>query len=179
MSQHLVYHFKISLLGVYPLVWRRFKVNSKTPLSKFHTIIQCFMGWEHFHLYKFEYKWQCFEYDGNCSPSTTLEELNMVKGSSLNYSYDFGDNWEHTLELEKIIPKIKRERVPYCLDGKRACPPEDCGGPWGYKHYLSALKSKKGSKYRDAVEIIGRHFDPKKFDKSAVNKEIFDLLRDE
>ncbi len=89
------------------------------------------------------------------------------------------DNWEHTLELEKITPKTKREKTPYCMDGKRACPPEDCGGPWGYKHYLSALKSKKGSKYRDAVEVMGRHYDPKKFDKSTVNKESLQLLRDE
>jgi integrase/recombinase XerD len=137
------------------------------------------MGWEHFHLYKFEYNLCSFEYNGYSTPSTTLNELNMGKSSALYYLYDFGDAWEHTIELEKITPKTKRERIPYCLDGKRACPPEDCGGPWGYKHYLSALKSKKGSKYRDAIEVMGRHFDPEKFDKSAVNKEIVEWLKDE
>ncbi len=118
MSQHLVYHFKISLLGAYPLIWRRFKVDSKTPLSKFHTIIQCFMGWEHFHLYKFEYKWQCFEYDGNCSPLTTLEELNMVKGASLNYSYDFGDV-RH--EVAQILVVAKQQPQILLCESTRRC----------------------------------------------------------
>ena len=103
----------------------------------------------------------------------------MKKKSTLYYLYDFGDLWEHTIELEKLTPKAKREKIPYCIDGKRACPPEDCGGPWGYKHYLSVLKSKKGYKYREAIEVIGRHFDPKKFDRKTANTEIVELLSDE
>ena len=69
------------------------------------------MGWEHFHLYKFEYNWNSFQYNGHSSPSVTLSELNIKENSTLYYLYDFGDLWEHAIELEKIIPQTKREKM--------------------------------------------------------------------
>jgi hypothetical protein len=131
----LVYQIKVILQGSKPPIWRRFQVTSETTLATLHHVLQRVMGWESSHLYQFvvgrmEY---CDprvleEMEGYDARRVTLETLVWVEKSKVLYEYDFGDRWEHELLVEKILPRDEGTRYPLCLTGKRACPPEDCGG---------------------------------------------------
>ena len=85
------------------------------------------------------------------------------------YIYDFGDNWEHKVVLEKILPREKNVNYPRCIGGKRACPPEDCGGVWGYKNLLEALEDPKHPQYEELLDWFGEDFDLEHFDCSEVH----------
>ena len=91
------------------------------------------------------------------------------------YVYDFGDDWEHTITLEKIQPREKGVHYPLCLKGKRACPPEDCGGVWGYKDMLKIIADPNHEKYDEWIEWVGEDFDPEIFDASSI---VFDDPRE-
>jgi hypothetical protein len=95
-------------------------------------------------------------------------------GSSFNYMYDFGDGWEHRVVVEKLLPASDDRLVPSCIGGRRACPPEDCGGPWGYKNLLAILADPRHRAYHETVDWIGRPFDPEAFDPA----DFADNLRD-
>ena len=84
------------------------------------------------------------------------------------YEYDFGDSWEHKVVLEKIIPAEEGEKYPKCIAGKRACPPEDCGGIWGYEELLNIMSNPKHPKYKERKEWLGGKLEPEKFDPKAV-----------
>jgi hypothetical protein len=86
------------------------------------------------------------------------------------YEYDFGDGWEHDVLLEKILPADEKFKSPVCLAGKMACPPEDCGGVWGYADLIEILKNPKHEEYDSYMDWLGGEFDPGHFDKEAVNK---------
>ena len=88
-----------------------------------------------------------------------------------DYTYDFGDNWKHQIELEEILPRDKNIKYPICIDGKRACPPEDCGGVWGYEDFLRILNDPADERHEEMLEWIGGEFDPEHFDAKEV---IFD-----
>jgi len=87
-----------------------------------------------------------------------------MKNPTANYEYDFGDSWEHKIQLEKILPREKDVNYPRCIGGKRACPPEDCGGIWGYERLLEILKDPKHEEYEEMLEWVGGEFDPELFD---------------
>ena len=86
-----------------------------------------------------------------------------------NYTYDFGDNWEHKIPLEKILPRDKNIEYPACIAGKRACPPEDCGGIWGYEEFLEAINNPDHEEHEEMLEWVGGEFDPEHFDVSEVS----------
>ncbi len=88
----------------------------------------------------------------------------------------FGDSWEHSVVLEKILPSSEHP-TPYCLGGKRACPPEDSGGPWGYAHFLEAITDAQHPEHRDYLEWVGGSFDPEAFDRDEVSAELSVLRR--
>ena len=88
-----------------------------------------------------------------------------------NYTYDFGDNWEHKIQLEKILPRDKNIEYPACIAGKRACPPEDCGGIWGYEEFLEAINNPDHEEHEEMLEWVGGEFNPEHFD---VNEVSFD-----
>lgn len=85
---------------------------------------------------------------------------------------DFGDGWEHSLLVEKILPAARPLRYPVCLAGKRRCPPEDCGGPWGYQDFLEAIGNPDHERHEEFVEWIGGGFDPEEFDIEHVNRRL-------
>ncbi|KAF0151421.1 MAG: plasmid pRiA4b ORF-3 family protein [Ignavibacteria bacterium] len=84
------------------------------------------------------------------------------------YEYDFGDSWIHTVKFEKILQAAVDEKYPKCIDGKMACPPEDCGGIYGYYDLLKVLRNPKNEDYNEMLEWLGGEFDPKKFDPKDV-----------
>jgi hypothetical protein len=90
--------------------------------------------------------------------------------------FDFGDLWIHRIELDKVITR-PRATLPRCTAGKRACPLEDCGGPWGYDETLKALRARKGWRYQQARELCGTKFDSERFDRDEVNTAL-DALSD-
>lgn len=107
--------------------------------------------------------------------NTRIFELIKDIGTRFYYRYDFGDNWEHEIIIEKITKDNieKQEEIPICLSGERACPPEDCGGTWGYEELLEIQKNKKHPEYEEKiVEWLGKDFDSEKFDIDEVNKEL-------
>jgi hypothetical protein len=94
------------------------------------------------------------------------------KGSSLLYCYDFGDDWNHEIALEDVIPAIPGIAYPHVVEGARSCPPEDCGGPPGYADLLKILKNPKHKEYAQMREWIGRRFNPEAFDLEDTNQRL-------
>jgi hypothetical protein len=99
-----------------------------------------------------------------------VSELLEVEKDKIVYEYDFGDSWEHDIILEKIIRENKDLEGPVCIAGKSNCPPEDCGGVWGYKRMLNVLKNPKHKSYQEIMRWIGGRFDPEYFNKEEVNR---------
>jgi hypothetical protein len=177
------YQIKISLNGSIPKIWRRLLVPSDLLLPDFHTLIQISMGWENDHLYQFVKGKTFYSPDDGISDElidveyedTKISDLLKKEKDKIIYEYDFGDGWVHDIILEKTLSDDKLKN-PICIDGKMACPPEDCGGIWGYANMLNVLKQPRHQDYEDFLSWIGTDFDPSDFDKDAVNK-IFKRLK--
>jgi hypothetical protein len=173
-----VYQLKITLRDIKPPVWRRVQVKDCT-LAKLHDIIQTCLGWDGYHLHAFEVGGQQY---GEPDPDGMMEMENerKVKLSQIvaggfkkfTYIYDFGDNWDHTIQVEKVLDAEPGVRYPRCVAGKRASPPEDCGGPWGYGDFLEAISNPKHPEHEDRLEWAGDEFDPEAFDIEEVNAEL-------
>ena len=179
-----LYQFKITLLGVTPAIWRRIQVKD-CPLDKLHEHIQTAMGWTNSHLHQFDINGERygdpellddgFE-DIACSDSTktNLSEIlpKTKKRFVLKYEYDFGDGWKHEVLFEggpTVDPKAK---YPLCLEGERACPPEDCGGVWGYCDFLEAIGDKKHEQHHAMLEWVGGRYASEAFNAKQVTKEM-------
>ncbi|MDZ4834251.1 MAG: tetratricopeptide repeat protein [Candidatus Melainabacteria bacterium] len=138
------YQLKISLKRVKPLVWRRIVILSSLSLAELHYLIQEAMGWEDSHLHEFRIGNSRFgdrkQMDDVKNERTlNLADFNLQVGSKFEYLYDFGDDWHHVIEVEKRLSRAEFEAGEIFVTGKGACPPEDCGGPFGFMHLLEAL----------------------------------------
>lgn len=181
-----VFQFKITLDGVKPPIWRRIQTPSDFTLAALSGMIQAAMGWEGFHLHAFEIDgtrygvpmegdWEEILDEGEYS----LDELGLRAKSRFKYEYDFGDDWRHTVVLEKILP-WKPEDDPVCVTGKRACPPEDCGGVWGYRRLLEALADPKHPEHKGMKEWLGGEVpDPERFSLERANLRLATLFPQE
>ena len=109
------------------------------------------------------------EMDGEDEHAVTLAEVCPKVKSKLIYEYDFGDGWEHTIEVQKIAEPETGVAYPICLEGKKACPPEDCGGIWGYYQLLETIADPTAEDHDDMVEWLGGDFDPEAFDMKEAN----------
>ena len=89
-------------------------------------------------------------------------------GTTVQYEYDFGDGWEHELTLEAILPRQAGQKYPLCAGGARACPPEDCGGVYGYENLLTVIQDPIHDEYESMLEWLGGRFDPDRFDPTRV-----------
>lgn len=176
-----IYQLKITMNHVKPPVWRRVQTGDCT-LAQLHDVIQASMGWHGGHLHLFEIggeqfglpeQWQGdFMGDGevNDSHKVKLSQVAADGVKKLRYVYDMGDDWEHAVLIEKTVESEPGAKYPRCIDGKRACPPEDCGGAWGYGDFLNAIADPKHESHADMVEWIGGEFDPERFDLDGVNE---------
>jgi hypothetical protein len=174
-----IYKLKVSLQGAKPPIWRRLEVRGDIPLDRLHWTIQIAMGWEGGHLYDFAIRGlrytdaETATLDGDESASsTTLGALIRHSGVRFTYTYDFGDNWEHQVFVEELLEPEPGAEYPRCIAGRRACPPEDIGGVWGYEELLAALEAPKDPQYGELLEWVGVDFDPAAFDLDAVNQEL-------
>ena len=172
-----VYQLKITLTDIKPPVWRRVEVK-ECSLLKLHKIIQIVMGWDGYHLWSFAIGGEQFgedssgEMDMMSARKTKLSQFVTMGGKKFSYTYDFGDNWDHVIQVEKVLDADPQVKYPRCVKGSRACPPEDCGGPWGYADFLKAVQNPGHKSHEEMVEWVGGSFDPEAFDIEAVNREL-------
>ena len=171
-----VYQLKVTLKSLRPPIWRRFLIASNTKLDEFHHTLQIVMGWTNSHLHEFEKDFERYGEPDEDFPSDIQDErkfrLDKVlcrEKEKLLYSYDFGDGWEHEVLLEKILPFEHGMTSPVCIKGKRACPPEDVGGVWGYAEFLDTVSDPEHPEHDEMLDWIGEGFDPDHFDLDEVN----------
>ncbi len=179
-----IYQFKISLKGIKPKIWRRIQVPENYSFWDLHVAIQDVMGWFDCHLHQFHVNNQVTggpEFIGIPNDDKFEDEVPILPGwemfisdfFSLNkknflYEYDFGDSWNHDIFLEKILSKKPDTIYPICLAGERACPPEDCGGSYGYEDFIKIIKDPQHKEYKNMMKWSGGNFDPELFDPSEV-----------
>lgn len=179
MKTPKIYQFKVTLRGIRPPIWRRFQVAGDLTFYELHCVLQEVMGWYGGHLHAFDLNgfqitnaeilsegWV----DGADEEQAVLQKYLGREGQKMHYEYDFGDGWDHEVLLEKILPVEADAQYPRCLKGKRACPPEDCGGVWGYEALLEALANPDSSEHADILEWLEEGFDPEEFDLEGINE---------
>ncbi|XVU28239.1 plasmid pRiA4b ORF-3 family protein [Actinoplanes sp. CA-054009] len=173
-----IYQIKVGLRGAKPPIWRRLEIAADTSLSDLHHTIQTAFGWEDSHLHVFETPYGAYgvadrELGHRAEKPVTLEQVAPEAGHKLRYMYDFGDNWEHDIVVEKIL---ERRPVPYprCTAGRRAAPPDDCGGIWGYADLIDILADPSHPEHEDRLEQLALPtadaFDPSHFDPAEVTR---------
>ena len=176
-----IYQLKVSLKNFKPVIWRSIQVRSDTLLQDLHKIIQTTMGWTNSHLHQFikgekSYQKRTDEIDfwddrrDVDYKDTPISALLKKEKDQIIYEYDFGDGWEHDIILMKILPVDDKLAYPVCLAGKMGCPPEDCGGPWGYSNMLEILRQPDHEEYDSYLDWLGSEFDPEYFDRNEVNE---------
>ncbi len=174
---NVIYQLKITLAHIRPPIWRRVEVKDCT-LVKLHEIIQIGMGWEGYHLWAFEIGGEQYgedpegELDVEKARKVKLSQIVQASVKKFHYLYDFGDNWQHVIQIEKVLESKPKVKYPRCVHGSRACPPEDCGGPLGYGDFLDAIQNPRHNRHEELLEWVGDEFDPEAIDLETVNKEL-------
>jgi hypothetical protein len=168
-----VHRLKVTLRGSKPPIWRRFEVPSDI------TVIQLGFGWEDCHLWVFEtlagrYGVADPDLEIRSAANKKLSAVADWPGDKLRYEYDFGDGWDHDIVVEAVQPAEPGAAYPRCIAGKRACPPEDCGGIWGYSELLNTLANPRHDNHAQMLWWLGisspADFDPDRFDLDECNK---------
>ncbi|MGQ0844895.1 MAG: plasmid pRiA4b ORF-3 family protein [Sporichthyaceae bacterium] len=174
-----VVEIDVHLHDVHPPVWRRIQMPAAASLADLHRVLQRAMGWTDSHLHQ-------FDVDGNLYgvPDPDRGEVADETGATLGtfarpgarfeYAYDFGDGWIHSLTVRQVLSAEAGVRYPRCLDGGRACPPEDVGGPWGYGTFLAAVADPRHEEHQTYARWSGP-FDPERFDLLAVERGLAPL----
>jgi hypothetical protein len=190
-----IYQFKITLKETKPPIWRRIQVPGTYTFWALHVAIQDAMGWLDCHLHEFRIRdldgrllsigIPDEDFGGETLPGwkCRISKYISLARPTFEYVYDFGDDWRHKVELEGVLPAEPGVDYPRCIKGKRSGPPEDCGGPWGYKELLEVLSDPQHEEHagtRMWVESIkGGPFKPEEFDPAAVQfsdpRERFEL----
>jgi hypothetical protein len=184
MTTKSIYQIKITLIGAKPPIWRTVLVSGDIGLSAFHEVIQKTMGWRNCHLHQFIannvfYGIPDDDFGMEIEDETKYKISHLLKKEkdTIKYEYDFGDSWEHKILLEKVLPFDGKTALPVCSKGKRACPPEDCGGIWGYEELLEAISDPRHPEHESMLEWLGGEFDPEEFDLEDINEDLAKYCR--
>lgn len=179
-----VFRFRVELRNIAPPIWREIEVPGSYTFWDLHVAIQDAMGWQDYHLHAF-LQADSKEDGGDREIGIPIDDEFPAgretvagwqvpvtqhfrkAGDRMVYRYDFGDDWSHDVVLEEIIA-CDSERLVACTGGERACPPEDCGGPWGCQAMLEALADPGHDRHEDMKRWIGGSFDPENFDPAMV-----------
>jgi hypothetical protein len=179
-SKTPIYRIKVTLRHISPPIWRRIEVAGDIKLGKLHRVLQIAMGWYDSHLHAFRVGHTTYGVPDPDAPvdmemenerNVRLDQV-TAEGDKIIYEYDFGDGWEHELKVEWMLAPEPGVRYPRYTEGRRACPPEDCGGPWGYERLLEVLRDPKHEEHEEMREWIGGDFDPEAFDLDEVNEAL-------
>jgi hypothetical protein len=181
-AHHLpLYELKITLRGSRPAIWRRVQVPGSIKLTRLHDVFQILMGWTDSHLHQFVDAPIVYSVpsDDDYPGVERLDERRFrladvapYEKASFIYEYDFGDSWVHEVVVQKTLPADPNKKHAVCLDGKNACPPEDCGGIWGYHEFLKVIKNPKHKEHQEMLDWLGGEFDPGHFDLQKINAEL-------
>ena len=185
----VTYRIRVDLDDAEPPIWRRAELASDLTVDRVHHVLQTAMGWTDSHLHEFtsgsatdgvaeHYRPQDSIDEGLPGIDETEVRLDEVvePEDRLYYNYDFGDDWSHTLHLEAVVPREPDAPLAVCVAGARACPPEDCGGIWGYHELLTALSQPPNADNSELREWVGPDFDPDRFDVDDVNTALTNTL---
>ena len=182
-KKQYVYQFKVTLQGIKPAIWRRIQVLDTYTFWDFHVAIQDAMGWQDCHLHQFKIlnpKTGQVDFIGIPDDEEFLDmeiypgwkerisSYFALSNKQASYEYDFGDDWRHKILFEKVLPSEAGLTYPRCIAGKRACPPEDCGGIWGYEEMLNIINNPEHEEYYGQLEWLGGKFNPEEFDPQQV-----------
>ena len=179
-----IYQIKVTLEGSKPPIWRRLLVRSDITLGDLHTIVQAAMGWWDYHLHQFMVGETYYgvphpEFDSfmevHDEEDVTLGQVAPREGARFRYEYDFGDSWMHQVLVEKVLSPEPGQSYPVCIKGRRACPPEDVGGMWGYYYFLEAIQDSEHEEHESYLEWVGGGFDPEALELEEINKVLGDL----
>ena len=187
MSADTIARLKITLDGVKPAVLRRVEVPFDIRLDRLHLTIQAAMGWTNSHLYELragDVGWSTPNPDAD-GPGDFLDArkarlddvLEDMGTKKLVYLYDFGDGWEHTINVERLIDPKPGVLYPRLVEVSGRCPPEDCGGPWGYAEFLEAIKDPKHERHAEFTEWIDDDFDPDADDAEGLAAQVATLAK--
>ena len=178
------FQLKVTLRDVQPSIWRRFLVPADIMLPRVHAVIQVAFGWTNSHLHAFRVGNKAYEayYPESWNePSGCDEKIDERRyklstflkktGDQLLYNYDYGDDWEVDIELEKILPATKTKFV-FCLDGARAGPPDDCGGPLAYQELVESMTNRRHPQRKMFLEWMGGPYDTENFDLARINSQL-------
>jgi hypothetical protein len=172
-----IHQLKITLDDITPPIWRRVQMQGNFSFADMHRVIQIVMGWDNSHMHQFivgEVNYGDASFDGEVEDESavTLSQIIPEEHSKFRYEYDFGDNWTHTIVVEKIVSVEPGTQYPHCLAGKRAGPPEDIGGRYGYAHFLEVLSDPEDENYERMKVRAGEDFDSEKFDPEEANNKL-------
>ncbi|MFL9996474.1 plasmid pRiA4b ORF-3 family protein [Paraburkholderia sediminicola] len=179
VSPPRIWRVRVSLLGVAPEIWRRIEIPADISLAGLHGMLQAAMGWDDMHRYGFGLYGFLDRVDLDVDRADGVRLLNVCQpGDTIGYTYDMGDDWHHAVEIEAEVLPSSRIRYPRCVAGRRACPPEDCGGPPGYAQLLRTLAGRMTGARRELLDWLGGPFDPDAFRVAEVNARLANMGRD-
>lgn len=180
-SRATVHTLKIGLRGARPPIWRRLEVPSRIRLVELSAVIQAAFDWAGYHLWVFEtvrgeYGLPDPELGHRDAASVTLRTIAPRAADQLRYVYDFGDDWEHDVVVEAVGPAVAEVGYPRCTGGRRAAPPEDCGGVWGYAELLEILADPGHAEHTERLQWLGLDsagdLGPASFDVEEINQAL-------
>ena len=187
------YIIKIEMMEIEPLIWRRIVVPAELSLDRLHDVIQISMGWKDSHQHEFNFGSHRYvenineEFDGEdtlLEGSVRINKHFKKKGDNCLYVYDFGESWAHRLTLENANYQLREDDCEIsCLEGERACPPEDVGGPAGYEEFCKIIRNPRSRQHASmvawstGVQPTAGKFDPEYFDVDAVNEMLGCFVR--
>ncbi|MGP0091031.1 MAG: plasmid pRiA4b ORF-3 family protein [Xanthobacteraceae bacterium] len=182
MSASTIVRLKITLNHVKPAVLRRIEVPFDIRLDRLHLTIQAAMGWSNSHLYEIraaDVGWSTpYPDDDGAGDFLDARKARLDKviedvgTKTMSYLYDFGDGWEHTIKIERLLDPVPGIIYPRLIEATGRCPPEDCGGPFGYADFVDAIGNPKHERHSELTEWIGGDFDPNAVDTDQLAAEV-------
>jgi hypothetical protein len=178
-----IFQFKVTLKGIRPPIWRRIQVLGSCTFWDLHVAIQDAMGWFDCHLHEFSVfspsakRVERIGIPSDLAPAIApilpgwelrIDRYFSAGNPRADYYYDFGDDWRHSVALEKVLRREPSVSYPRCVAGRRACPPESCGGTWGYEELVRKLADPSHPEHGELLEWLDRPFDPNRFDPNDV-----------
>jgi hypothetical protein len=174
---------RVAIDDVAPAVVRRVEVPLGMRLDDLHFVLQIAIGWQNCHPFEFrigDKAWGLTDRDADSNPlpaeSATLADLHAL-GRTFRYGYVFGEDWQHTVEIEAVAPAEPGVVYPRLIEAQGRCPPADIGGAAGYEVYVSAIADPRHPLHESMIEFDDPEFDPAKADAAALAKNLANLAR--
>lgn len=176
-----VHRLKVTLRSVKPPIWRRIEVASDVTLAGLSDLLEGAMGWMGGHLHAFEVDGVTYERsdldDGLLRGAKDENEHRLGEvlgevGAKMRWDYDFGDGWQHNVVVEAIEPTHPNVEYPRCIAGRRACPPEDCGGPWGFQELLETIADPAHPRHEELTEWLPVDYHSEEFDPDEATEDM-------